>query len=89
MIGKESNRLKVERRWDSVAQAAYLCITEYDGNGKVTGRKFITYDDTESISLKCKYLFDLDLGGLMFWELGYEDRKDNDLVKAVKEGFNK
>ncbi len=88
MIGKESDRLKVERRWDSTAQAPYLCITEYDGNGNVTGRKFITYDDAESITLKCAYVFDNGLGGIMFWELGYTDRAENDLIKAVKEGFN-
>lgn len=85
--GSDSN-IKIVREWDSAANAPYLCITEYSG-GVVKGRKFITYDDAESLKLKSEYVFNNDLGGIMFWELGYEYRDSNDLVKAIHDVFYK
>lgn len=87
-IGQSDPDIKVERRWDANAQAPYLCVTEYK-NGVVSGRKFITYDDTESITLKAEYLLDAGLGGMMFWELGYEDRETDDLVIAIRDVLKK
>ena len=85
--GSDSN-IKVVREWDSAANAPYLCITEYSG-GIATGRKFITYDDAESLKLKSEFVFNNDLGGIMFWELGYEHRETNDLVQAIYNVFYK
>ena len=84
-----SSRVKVEEKWDETAKAPYLCVTEYNTNGEITAKKFITYDNARSMTLKSEYVFANDLGGLMFWELGYEDRQTNDLVKAIHDVFYK
>jgi Chitinase len=46
------------RHWDDTAKAPYL----------FNGKHFITYDDEESIALKCKYIKDKKIGGIMYWE---------------------
>lgn len=69
---------RIVRQWDTSAQAPYLCVTDTDGT-----KYFITYDDEESIKLKAQYVLDNQLAGIMFWELGEEDRTTNDLVKAI------
>ena len=48
------------RAWDETAQAPYLW--------KADKRIFVTYDDPESLRLKCRYVLDHHLGGVMFWE---------------------
>lgn len=88
-LNNNDGKIKVVREWDKDANAPYLCITEYDDNGKITGKKFITYDDPESLTLKSQYVFEQGLGGLMFWELGYEYRESNPLVKAIYDVFYK
>ena len=49
------------RYWDMVAQVPYL----YSSNAK----RFITYDDPQSITIKMNYANQKALGGVMFWEL--------------------
>jgi chitinase len=49
------------RVWDDVTHNAYLTFTPPD---------LISYDDSMSISLKCNYVKDKDLGGVMMWALG-------------------
>lgn len=88
-IGNTNGNIKVVREWDSNADAPYLCVTEYNASGLIVGRKFITYDDAESLKLKAEYVFENDLGGIMFWELGYEARETNDLVEAIYKVFYK
>jgi chitinase len=46
--------------WDETAQAPFLW--------KAEKRIFVTYDDPESLRLKCRYVVDHHLGGVMFWE---------------------
>lgn len=46
------------RHWDEEAKAPYL----FNGN------TFISYDDSESIREKCRYVKEQNLAGLMFWE---------------------
>ncbi len=75
--------VNITRYWDDTAKAPYLYVIERNSNNEITSRKYITYDDVESIKLKTQYMFDEGLGGIMFWELGYADRQDNDLVKAI------
>ena len=82
-LNDTSGKIKVVREWDSAANAPYLCVTEYDANGKITGKKFITYDDPESLKLKSEYVFSEGLGGIMFCELGYEHRETDTLVEEV------
>lgn len=48
------------RYWDSSASVPYL----YNAQTKV----FVSYEDPESLELKCKYVLDYKLRGVMFWE---------------------
>jgi chitinase len=48
------------RYWDSSASVPYL----YNAAAQV----FVSYDDPQSMALKCKYVLDHELGGIMFWE---------------------
>lgn len=48
------------RYWDAVADAPYL----YNEEKKI----FVTYEDPESLKLKCRYVLDHKLGGVMYWD---------------------
>jgi chitinase len=48
------------RYWDDEAKAPYLF------NGDI----FISYDDTESVAAKIKYVMERGMKGLMYWEYG-------------------
>ena len=48
------------RYWDSAASVPYL----YNSEKKI----FVSYEDPESLGLKCKYVLDHKLGGVMFWD---------------------
>ncbi|MBO9657775.1 MAG: glycoside hydrolase family 18 protein [Chitinophagaceae bacterium] len=48
------------RHWDDKAKAPYLF--------NETTKHFISYDDEESVKLKCQYVEEKKLGGVMFWE---------------------
>lgn len=48
------------RYWDAAASAPYL----YNASQKI----FVSYEDPESLALKCKYVLDHRLAGIMFWE---------------------
>ena len=54
------NRNGFVRYWDDDAKAPYL----------FNGSSFISYDDPESIRLKCEYLKAEGLKGIMYWEHG-------------------
>jgi chitinase len=54
------------RVWDDRAQAPFLWNAEK--------RVFISYEDPQSLRLKCRYVRDNGLGGVMFWEY-YSDRR--------------
>lgn len=49
-----------ERYWDSVASVPWL----YDPTTHV----FVSYEDPESLALKCRYILDHRLAGVMFWD---------------------
>lgn len=49
-----------ERYWDSSASVPYL----YNPTKQI----FVSYEDSESLALKCKYVLDHKLGGVMFWD---------------------
>jgi chitinase len=53
------------RRWDPEAQAPFLWNAEK--------RIFVSYDDPQSLRLKCRYIAEHGLGGVMFWEY-YADK---------------
>jgi chitinase len=48
------------RYWDPAASVPYL----YNPETKI----FVSYEDPESLALKCKYVLDNKLGGVMFWD---------------------
>lgn len=61
------------RYWDEQAQAPYLW------NG--TSRRFISYDDVQSLAIKRCYVQSMHLGGMMFWELPLD--KNDELLSVV------
>lgn len=67
----------VKYYFDEICGVPYL----YDA---VTGN-FVTYENEDSIALKCRYAKDNDLGGVMIWELG-EDSTGK-LMDAVNRGM--
>jgi len=48
------------RYWDPIASAPYL----YNSEKHI----FVSYEDTESITAKCRYVLKQKLGGVMFWD---------------------
>lgn len=67
------------RYWDAVAAVPYL----YNSEKQV----WVSYDDPESLALKCKYVLAHKLGGIMFWN--YESDSTGTLLNAVNDGLNK
>ncbi len=63
------------RYWDESASAPYLFNSET--------RQLITYDDEESIKLKCKYVMDNHMAGMMFWQ--YASDTSEYLLDAMNE----
>jgi chitinase len=60
----QSNRY----HWDTVAQAAYLSVT----NTTATNDMFISYDDAHACQVKVSDARNLGLGGVMIWELSQD-----------------
>ena len=48
------------RYWDQAAEAPYLY--------NAAAQEFVSYDDAESLAIKCRYVKSHQLGGVMFWE---------------------
>lgn len=67
------------RYWDPVADAPYL----YNAEKQI----FVSYDDPESLALKCKYVLAHKLRGIMFWD--YEGDTTGALLNAVDDGLGK
>lgn len=67
------------RFWDSQSQVPYL----YNSINK----EFITYDDEESLMLKCQYIKQYDLGGAMVWELGLDVLPTWDAMNAINKAL--
>jgi chitinase len=65
------------RYWDAAAQAPYL----WNGDS----RTFISYEDTQSVAAKTRYVLQHHLGGIMFWELSQD--RDEELLDAIVHGF--
>lgn len=65
------------RYWDDTAKAPYL----YNAEKHI----FVSYDDPESLAVKCAYVRGRKLGGVMFWE--YFGDSDGKLLQAIGEGL--
>jgi chitinase len=63
------------RYWDDAAKAPYL----YNEEKQI----FVSYEDPESLALKCAYVHDHKLGGVMFWE--YFGDRDGALLKTISD----
>jgi chitinase len=61
------------RYWDSAASVPYLY--------NPASRTFVSYEDPESLALKCKYVLDHKLGGVMFWD--YSGDRSGVLLDAI------
>lgn len=66
------------RYWDAGASAPYLY------NSKA--RSFISYEDPESVRLKCQYVLAHRLEGVMFWDYS-GDTADHALLNAIDQGL--
>jgi chitinase len=66
------------RYWDSAASAPYL----YNPAKHI----FVSYEDKESLALKCKYVLEHRLGGVMFWD--YESDPTGTLLNVIDEQFH-
>lgn len=61
--------------WDNKAKVPYL----YNPKNK----EFISYDNPQSIELKCRLVKDLNLGGAMVWELGFDTLPDYEAMTII------
>jgi chitinase len=61
------------RYWDSDSAVPYL----YNPGTHI----FVSYDDPQSMTLKCRYALDHKLAGIMFWD--YEGDPNGTLLDAV------
>ena len=68
--------------WDSDALCPYLINDE--------NNQLITYENRESIKLKCEYASSQELGGVMIWALSY-DKTDNgqELIQSIQNYYLK
>lgn len=55
-------------RWDPVAQAAYLSVS----NSAPSNDQFISFDDEHATEAKVSYARNVGLGGIMIWELSQD-----------------
>ena len=62
--------------WDSIAKAPY----GYNKDESL----FLTYDNKRSVNLKANYVLDNNLGGIMFWQLMNDKKRDGLLSVMVK-----
>lgn len=65
------------RYWDAASKAPYLFYA--------TEKIFITYDDEQSVKVKCEYVKKHRLAGVMFWEY-FSDRKQY-LLQVINKEF--
>lgn len=72
-IGKNGYR----RYWDAAAQAPWLW------NARL--RRFISYDDPQSIAAKAAYVKSMHLGGIMYWEQSLDP--GGELLEALWRGL--
>jgi chitinase len=67
------------RYWDSSASAPYL----YNSANHI----FVSYDDPESMTLKCHYVLKHKLAGVMFWD--YSGDSNHALLDSINQGLGR
>jgi chitinase len=82
-LGRAANYSKIitlseyKTMWDDVAKCPYLV----DSNGEIV----CTYENPQSIEIKCRYIADKGLRGAMYWEYSCDD-ENGTLRKSVYNG---
>jgi chitinase len=66
------------RYWDAAASVPYLYNPEK--------QQFVSYEDPESLALKCAYVQRMHLGGIMFWE--YSADASGALLDTIDKAFH-
>ncbi len=66
------------RYWDGAASAPYL----YSASRHI----FVSYEDPQSLALKCKYVLDHKLAGIMFWD--YSGDPSGALLDTIQSSLN-
>ena len=66
--------------YDKEACANYIITTS-----PTTAGRFITYDGVESVTAKCNYVLEKELGGIMFWD--YTQDANGTLILTINEAF--
>jgi chitinase len=67
------------RYWDATASAPFL----YNPAKRI----FVSYEDVESLALKCRYVREHKLGGVMFWD--YSGDLNGALLDAINTGLGR
>jgi chitinase len=67
------------RYWDSASSVPYL----YSAEKQV----FVSYEDVESLTAKCRYVLTHKLGGIMFWQ--YSNDANGELLKSIGAGLRR
>lgn len=68
--------------FDEEACANYIITT-----GSNTAGRFITYDGVQSVTMKCDFVYEKGLRGIMFWD--YTQDANGTLVFAINDAFSK
>jgi chitinase len=69
--------------WDEQAKVPYMSIP--------LSKQFISYEDRRGIDAKVRYVQQKDLGGLIVWDIGRDDRDENakrELLGAINNAVN-
>jgi chitinase len=66
------------RYWDSASSVPYL----YNSEKHI----FVSYEDTESLAAKCRYILGGKLGGVMFWE--YSGDSSGELLDTINKALH-
>lgn len=77
-IESEELETKFPVTWDEKACAPILHLSE---------TMYVTYDNKKSVKLKCDYVKEKNLAGIMYWEYGND--LNGSLLKVMKENLNK
>ena len=67
-------------QWDDDALCPYLI--------KDDSTQIITYENQQSIGLKCQYASEQELGGVMIWALSYDKTENGqELIQSIEENY--
>jgi chitinase len=77
-ISKRTTFPTYKRYWNADAQVPWL----YNANSQI----MISYEDPQSIAIKSDYVKQNHLGGVMIWELDY-DNKAHTLLRTIAQSL--